>query len=60
MAEITRFQQMNGCSACVHAAQADPQGKPAAAYGAGFWCVQLGRPVESKDGAACTQWKYES
>ena len=59
MAEISRFQQMNGCSACEHAASADPGGKSAGTYGAAFWCNRLGKPVETKDGATCPEWKYQ-
>lgn len=52
------FQSMNGCSACRHAAENDPQGVPAAVHGKGFWCISLGRPVDSKDGAECPKWEY--
>ncbi|MCK5032374.1 MAG: hypothetical protein KAS18_02045 [Calditrichia bacterium] len=50
---------MNGCSACIHAAETDPQGKAAASYGAGYWCKQLKKPVETKEGSECQHWKYE-
>ncbi len=59
MAEITKFQQMNGCSACKHAAQSDPQGKSAAEYGKGFWCNKLSKAVDSKEGSNCSEWEYE-
>ncbi len=59
MAEPTKFQQMNGCSACKHAAQEDAEGKPAAALGAGFWCKHLKKPVNSKDGSSCPDWAFE-
>ncbi len=58
MAEPTKFQQMNGCSACMHSASQDPSGKPAAAHGKGFWCRKNGKAVDSKDGAACADWAY--
>ncbi len=51
------FQSMNGCSACGHAADADPSGVPAAVHGKGFWCAILGKPVDSKDGAECPRWE---
>ena len=54
------FQSMNGCAACQHAAPADPEGKAAAAYGKGFWCGVLGKPVDAKDGAACQRWVYQA
>ncbi len=59
MAEITKFQEMNGCSACKHAAQQDSGGKPASSYGTGFWCKKLNKGVNSKDGASCQSWEYE-
>ncbi len=52
------FQSMNGCAACLHAANADPAGKPAAAYGKGYWCAVLGKAVDARDGAACPKWEY--
>lgn len=59
MAEVTKFQEMNGCSACKHAAPADGDGTAASSYGKGFWCKPLGKPVDSKDGARCGTWAYE-
>lgn len=59
MAEITKFQEMNGCSACKHAADTSSDGKPASSYGKGFWCNQFGKAVDSKDGASCSSWEYE-
>jgi hypothetical protein len=59
MAEISRFQQMNGCSACVHASNKDPNGREAGSYGANFWCLKLDKAVHTKDGAACPEWKYQ-
>jgi hypothetical protein len=58
MAEITKFQEMNGCSACTHASDEDAEGKSAAAHGASFWCGKAGKPVDSKDGSACSDWEY--
>ncbi len=58
MAEITRFQTMNGCAACKHTTEADPQGKQAAAYGKSYWCRPLAKPVDAKDGAQCPSWEY--
>ena len=60
MAEITKFQEMNGCSACKHTSEKDPEGKDAASYGANFWCKAFGKPVNSKDGSACPSWEYAS
>jgi len=60
MAEITKFQEMNGCSACKHTSEKDAEGKDAASYGANFWCNHLGKPVNSKDGAACPSWEFAS
>ncbi len=60
MAGITKFQEMNGCSACKHAADKDANGKTAASYGANFWCVPLARAVNSKDGSACPSWEAAS
>ncbi|MDH4231660.1 MAG: hypothetical protein OEW04_06475 [Nitrospirota bacterium] len=57
MPEITKFQEMNGCSACKHASEKDPQGKSAAAYAAGYWCNVLNKAVNSKDGCACPSWE---
>ena len=57
MAEITKFQKMYGCSACKHASDTDPTGKPASAQGKGFWCKSLGKPVDSSEGAACEKWE---
>jgi hypothetical protein len=54
---ITKFQEMNGCSACKNASENDPQGKSAASYGANFWC-NFGKAVNSKDGSACPSWEY--
>jgi hypothetical protein len=59
MAEVTKFQAMNGCSACKHAAQTDPDGRSPAEEGKGFWCQVLGKAVDSKDGAQCEKWEYE-
>ncbi len=56
MAEITQFQKMNGCSGCKHASDTDPQGKPAASCGKGFWCKHLNKAVDSKDGTSCANW----
>ncbi len=53
----TRFQTMNGCSACKHAKESDPAGKPASAHGKGFWCSSLGKAVDSRDGAQCDAWE---
>lgn len=58
MAEITKFQEMNGCSACKHAAEQNPEGKSAAALGGSFWCTHFNKAVNSKDGSACTSWEY--
>ncbi len=58
MAETKTFQAMNGCAACKHAKDADPDGKPAAVYGKGFWCLAQSKPVDAKDGATCPQWAY--
>jgi hypothetical protein len=58
MGEISKFQQMNGCSACKHTAGADGEGKPAVSYGKSFWCTKLSKGVDSKDGAECTDWEY--
>lgn len=60
MAEVTKFQSMNGCSACKHIAPADKDGKPASDFGKGFWCKQFEKPVDSKDGAQCEKWEYEA
>jgi hypothetical protein len=60
MAEVTKFQEMNGCSACMHAAEGDPAGTPASAHGKGFWCKPLARAVDSKDGGHCEKWAYEA
>ena len=59
MTEISKFQQMNGCSACAHAAPSDPDGKPASAHGANFWCSEFKKPVQTKEGSSCPSWKYE-
>jgi len=58
MAEISKFQEMNGCSACKHAADEDGEGKSAAAHGASFWCKNFSKAVDSKDGSACSAWEY--
>ncbi len=58
MATISKFQSMNGCAACKHATNSDPQGKPAAGYGKSYWCQPLGTAVDAKDGAACPNWEY--
>jgi hypothetical protein len=58
MAEITKFQQMNGCSACKHAAEKDPSGTAAATLGGSFWCGEFSKTVNSKDGAECPKWEY--
>ncbi len=60
MAEVTKFQEMNGCSACKFAAQADKGGKPASSYGKGFWCNSLEKPVDPKEGAQCQTWAFEA
>jgi hypothetical protein len=60
MAEISKFQAANGCSACKYAAQADKDGKTASSYGTGFWCKLLEKPVDSKDGTQCEKWEYEA
>jgi hypothetical protein len=60
MAEVTKFQSMNGCSACKHTAPVDKDGKPASDFGKGFWCKQFEKPVDSKDGAQCEKWEYEA
>jgi hypothetical protein len=62
MPEPTRFQQMNGCSACVHAKETDPQGQPAGAAGSGvnFWCLKLATAVATRQGSACEHWEYQS
>lgn len=52
------FQQMNGCAACKHTADAGPDGVQAAALGKGYWCKKLGKPVDAKDGSACPSWEY--
>jgi hypothetical protein len=49
---------MNGCAACKHTVDADPQGKQAAAYGKSYWCRPLAKPVDAKDGAECDSWEY--
>lgn len=54
------FQGMNGCSACKHAVDKDPQGTPAAVLGNGFWCGVRALPVDSKDGAECERWEYQA
>lgn len=59
MVEISKFQQMNGCSACKHAAEKDPEGQPASQLGASFYCLHFGKPVETKDGSACPAWAYD-
>lgn len=59
MAEISKFQQMNGCGACKNAMQKDADGKDASSYGAAFWCGKLSKPVQVKDGASCEGWEYE-
>ncbi len=59
MADLTKFQQMNGCSACKNSAPQDPSGKPASTYGKGFWCKKQGKAVDSKDGGSCPDWAYE-
>ncbi len=59
MADMKKFQEMNGCSACKHATSASPDGKLAAAHGKGFWCAALGKAVDTKDGAACPRWVYQ-
>jgi hypothetical protein len=56
----TRFQQMNGCSACKHAKDSDPAGKPASMLGKGFWCASLGKAVDARDGAECDAWELSS
>lgn len=53
------FQLRNGCSACRHAVATDPQGKPAADHGKGFWCQVMGKPVDARDGSTCGQWEYQ-
>ncbi len=60
MAEITKFQQMNGCSACKYTAGKDPEGNSTSTYGKGFWCSSLNKAVDSGDGVACASWEYES
>jgi hypothetical protein len=60
MAEVTKFQMMNGCSACKHAAPADKDGKTAASYGKVFWCKLLEKPVDAKDGTQCEKWECEA
>jgi len=57
MPEITKFQAMNGCSACKHADEKDPQGQSAASVGKAFWCKQLKKAVETREGAACPAWE---
>ncbi len=54
----TTFQSMNGCAACKHTAEVDPQGKSAATYGKSYWCRALGKAVDAKDGAQCPTWEY--
>jgi hypothetical protein len=56
----SKFQAMNGCSACKYAAQADKDGKPASSSGKGFWCNLLEKLVDSKDGTQCEKWEYEA
>ncbi len=60
MAEPTKFQVMNGCSACKHASEKDANGKDATSYGANFWCKTQGKAVNSKDGSTCASWEYAS
>ncbi len=60
MADIAKFQQMNGCSACRHAAAEDPQGNSAASLGKSFWCPRFEKPVDAKDGATCPAWELAS
>jgi len=57
MAEPTKFQKMNGCSACKHTAPADPAGTPAAAVGKVYWCTKLAKAVDPGDGSACPHWE---
>ncbi len=52
------FQSMNGCAACKHTAEKDPAGKPAAAHGKSYWCQPLAKPVDARDGAACSSWEF--
>jgi len=59
MSDLSKFQQMSGCGACKKAAQVDGGGKTAASYGAAFWCNQLSKPVQVKDGSTCQSWEYE-
>ncbi len=59
MVDFKKFQQMNGCSACIHAAEKDSDGKTAASFGASFWCSHFVKPVQTKDGADCEKWEYE-
>lgn len=53
----SRFQQMNGCAACRHVKEADPDGRSPAASGKSYWCSRFGKAVDARDGAACDGWE---
>ena len=59
MAEITKFQQMNGCSVCKRSKPRVVEGMLAAVSGKGFWCNHVNKAVDSKEGAACPEWAYD-
>ncbi|MBU2590428.1 MAG: hypothetical protein ABIJ24_03755 [Nitrospinota bacterium] len=59
MAEITKFQEMNGCAGCKQADENFPQGKSAEDYGEGanFWCNVFKKGVATKYGCSCPSWE---
>lgn len=58
MAEITRFQRINGCSVCKQAKHKKEDERRAAEPGK-FWCKHLNKTVDWKEGAACLEWTCE-
>ncbi|MBU2591148.1 MAG: hypothetical protein KKC21_03900 [Nitrospinae bacterium] len=57
MAEISKFQAMNGCSGCKQADGSAPQGEDISE--ADFWCSIFKKAVITKDGCSCPSWESD-